>query len=95
MEKLEEVVDKFLSRLGKPELVFDSEAITAGQLEMEMAGITMDITEGVRWREEHLSLLSRIADDKAALEKADHHKDEFIATLAHELRRVLTASEAL
>jgi PAS domain S-box-containing protein len=53
---------------GRP--LIDESGITA-----RMVGVSLDVTESVRFRE--------------ALELADRRKDEFLATLAHELRNPL------
>jgi two-component system CheB/CheR fusion protein len=55
----------------------------------QIAGISLDVTERVRWQHEQSALLARREMDEAKLREADRRKNEFLATLAHELRNPL------
>lgn len=56
---------------------------------LQFAGITLDITERVRDRDELSRLLAKSEAAEEALKLADRRKDEFLATLSHELRNPL------
>jgi len=60
----------------------------AGQAE-RIAGISLDITERVNWQRQQSELLQRREVDERSLREADRRKNEFLATLAHELRNPL------
>lgn len=55
----------------------------------QMAGISLDVTERVHLREKQSELLARSEAGERKLREADKRKDEFLATLAHELRNPL------
>jgi two-component system CheB/CheR fusion protein len=54
-----------------------------------IAGISLDVTARTLWQQEQQHLLERRSQDEKALREADRHKNEFLATLAHELRNPL------
>lgn len=55
----------------------------------QMAGISLDVTERVLLRQKQSELLARSEEGERKLREADKRKDEFLATLAHELRNPL------
>jgi len=54
-----------------------------------LAGISLDVTERVALQHEQSELLARRSEDEQSLRDAAQRKDEFLATLAHELRNPL------
>ena len=54
-----------------------------------MAGVSLDVTERKRMHEALQQSESTLARQAEALKRADRRKDEFLATLAHELRNPL------
>jgi len=54
-----------------------------------MAGVSLDVTERKRMNEALQQSESTLARQAEALKRADRRKDEFLATLAHELRNPL------
>jgi PAS domain S-box-containing protein len=54
-----------------------------------MAGVCLDVTERKRMHEALLQSESELARQAEELRRADRRKDEFLATLAHELRNPL------
>ena len=58
---------------------------------IQISGITLDITERIEGREAQAQHLADRARDAEALKEADRRKNEFLATLSHELRNPLEA----
>ena len=58
---------------------------------IQISGITLDITERIEGREAQAQHLAERARDAEVLKQADRHKNEFLATLSHELRNPLEA----
>ncbi|MDB6078285.1 MAG: sensory box protein, partial [Akkermansiaceae bacterium] len=61
----------------------------ADGLPIQMAGISMDVTERILLRQEQAALLHRKDLHELSLREAHRRKDEFLAMVAHELRTPL------
>jgi PAS domain S-box-containing protein len=81
-----------MATLARDQRVFDSRLIPEfddrGEVESVLS-IAVDVTEQEKARLELLESRARLQVTMEALVAADHKKDEFLATLAHELRNPL------